>query len=190
MTLKKMLLPSSVKVDGNFFEIHTSHPYWLTFASLLGQKDTKFTDFDFMFVEKVPEDRKKAFFALYDFYLNKSLLPRATGEVEDSEIAFDYEIDAELIYSAFMEQYKIDLFDTPLHWHKFKALLNGLHDTKLNRVMEYRLYKKPGKNDTQEHFMQKMKRAWRIETEEEKEEIERLENFSKLLKKKNLTNNN
>ncbi len=183
MTLQKMTLPSTVKVDGNFFEIHTEHSYWLTFASLLNDKSARFCDFSFMFVNESPLDMKKGFFALYDFYLNKSLLPRVSTEVEESEIAFDYEIDAELIYSAFMEQYKIDLFETPLHWHKFKALLNGLHDTKLNKVMEYRLYKKPGKNDTYENQMQKMQRAWRIETEEDKKAKERLENFSKLLKK-------
>lgn len=183
MTLQKLVLPSAVKVDGNFFEVHTEHPYWLTFASLLGDLKTSFIDFSFMFVSKVPKDSKKAFFALYDFYLNKSILPRATSDVSDSEIALDYEIDAELIYSAFMEQYKIDLFDTPIHWHKFKALLNGLHDTKLNKVIEYRLYKKPGKNDTYENQMQKLKNAWKIETQEEKKEKEELEKFSKLLKK-------
>ncbi|MGP1459145.1 MAG: Gp15 family bacteriophage protein [Treponema sp.] len=30
-------------------------------------------------------------------------------------------------------------------WHKFQALFKGLHDTKLNEIIGYRLYKQTGK---------------------------------------------
>ena len=52
----------------------------------------------------------------------------------------DYDTDADLIYAAFMEVYGIDLTEERLHWHKFRALMDGLHGTKLNEVIGYRLY--------------------------------------------------
>jgi len=59
---------------------------------------------------------------------------------------FDYEIDDELIYSAFMECYKIDL-SKPMHWWKFKALFNGLNnECEFCKVKSYRLYSGDDKN--------------------------------------------
>ena len=53
---------------------------------------------------------------------------------------YNYEFDAEYIYSAFMQQYKIDLQDIKyLHWWKFKALFNGLaENTQFVKIMGYR----------------------------------------------------
>lgn len=53
---------------------------------------------------------------------------------------YSYEFDAEYIYSAFMEQYNIDLNSIRyLHWWKFKALFNSLNENVLfSKIMEYR----------------------------------------------------
>ena len=50
------------------------------------------------------------------------------------------EFDAEYIYSAFMEQYNIDLNSIKyLHWWKFKALFNSLNENVLfSKIMGYR----------------------------------------------------
>lgn len=53
---------------------------------------------------------------------------------------YSYEFDDEYIYSAFMEQYKIDLNSIKyLHWWKFKALINGLNENvQFSKIMGYR----------------------------------------------------
>ena len=52
---------------------------------------------------------------------------------------YSFEQDDFLIYSAFMEQYHIDLNETNLHWWKFKAMFDGLNDNILfSKVMGYR----------------------------------------------------
>lgn len=53
---------------------------------------------------------------------------------------YSYEFDDEYIYSAFLEQYKIDLNSIKyLHWWKFKALLNCLNEnTQFVKIMSYR----------------------------------------------------
>lgn len=53
---------------------------------------------------------------------------------------YSYEFDSEYIYSAFMQQYKIDLNSIKyMHWWKFKALFNGLtENTQIVKIMGYR----------------------------------------------------
>ena len=53
---------------------------------------------------------------------------------------YSYEFDNELIYSAFKNQYNIDLEEIEyLHWWKFKAMFNGLKsDNRIVEIMGYR----------------------------------------------------
>lgn len=59
---------------------------------------------------------------------------------ESNKQIYSYEFDDEYIYSAFMEQYKIDLNSIKyLHWWKFKALMNSLNEnTQFVKIMGYR----------------------------------------------------
>lgn len=61
-------------------------------------------------------------------------------EIEKNKQIYSYEFDAEYIYSAFMEQYNIDLNSIEyLHWWKFKALFNSLNENILfSKIMSYR----------------------------------------------------
>ncbi len=61
-------------------------------------------------------------------------------KTESKKQIYSYEFDDEYIYSAFMEQYKIDLNNIKyLHWWKFKALLNNLNEnTQFVKIMGYR----------------------------------------------------
>lgn len=59
-------------------------------------------------------------------------------ETNDKQI-YSYEFDDNYIYSAFKQQYNIDLQEEDLHWWKFKALFDGLSkDTKIVEIMGYR----------------------------------------------------
>lgn len=62
------------------------------------------------------------------------------SEEKNNKQIYSYEFDYEYIYSAFMEQYKIDLNSIKyLHWWKFKALLNSLNEnTQFVKIMGYR----------------------------------------------------
>ena len=69
--------------------------------------------FDFLYENEKPLERIKGFFALLAFCTPKSILPRQLGGKTDEKI-IDYTIDADYIYSAFYEQYKIDLLKTSI----------------------------------------------------------------------------
>lgn len=72
----------------------------------------------------------------------------------NSNEPFDFEVDGELIYSAFKRNdvYGIDLHETPyLHWWEFIAMLNDLpENVKLSRIMEYRTIDTTNKNLSKE----------------------------------------
>ena len=129
------------------------------------------------------ELKKEAFNELLEFYHPKTDLPRPSGK---SEKVLDYVIDSQLIFCAFLEQYGIDLTATDetghfiqMHWHKFLALLSGLHNTKLNEVMSWRCWDGDTKTDYGKQ-MAKLRAAWELPPENQ-EEIDRdLEAFNAL----------
>ena len=53
---------------------------------------------------------------------------------------YDFDVDAPLIYAAFLAQYHIDLQDVEdLHWWKFAALFAGLNEEhEISKIMGYR----------------------------------------------------
>jgi hypothetical protein len=62
-----------------------------------------------------------------------------------------------------MQQYGIDLIDAEgLHWWKFLALMEGLHGTKLNDVMEARMYD-PDDRTSYDEAKKKAFAAWTLD---------------------------
>lgn len=95
--------------------------------------------------------------------------------IENTKRIYSYEFDNELIYSAFKDQYNIDLQDIKyLHWWKFKALLVSLNENILfSKIMGYRAMNinKIKDKDMKKHY-KKMKKIYALpdmRSEEEKE---------------------
>ena len=88
---------------------------------------------------------------------------------------YSYEFDAEYIYSAFMQQYRLDLNSIKyLHWWKFRALFTNLNeDVLFSKIMQYRSIElNTIKDKEMKKFYKKMKRLYALpdmRTEEEKE---------------------
>ena len=60
---------------------------------------------------------------------------------------YSYEYDDEYIFSAFWQEYRIDLTRDKVHWWKFKALLKSLKDdVQFEKIKSYRAYKGEDKN--------------------------------------------
>lgn len=79
----------------------------------------------------------------------------------DKKQIYSFEYDAELIYSAFLGQYKIDLNEVKyLHWWKFKSLFEGLNDE--NKICQYMSYRAMDlskiKDKEQKKYYQDLKR--------------------------------
>ena len=87
---------------------------------------------------------------------------------------YSYEFDAEYIFSAFMEQYEIDLNKEYLHWWKFRSLFNSLNEEVLfSKIMSYRAIDLSKiKDKDMKKYYKKMKKIYTLpdlRSEEEKE---------------------
>lgn len=97
------------------------------------------------------------------------------AEKKEKQI-YSYEFDAEYIYSAFMEQYNIDLNSINyLHWWKFKALFTSLNENVLfSKIMGFRTINLSKiKDKSMKEYYKKMKKIYALpdmRSEEEKEE--------------------
>jgi hypothetical protein len=115
-----------------------------------------------------------------------------SGNGKSTQI-YDFDFDDDYIYSAFLDQYGIDLQDADLHWWKFKAMFKSLkEDNEIVKIMGYRsLDLTKIKDKEQKLHYRKMKDLYKIQSEVSKTETEKLksienallsgENISKLL---------
>lgn len=137
-------LPHTLRINNKEITINTDYRLFVRFELEMQGNDTK----------KAIQNVLSAFYPAF-------LLKNITSEMIDKFIwfykcgkeeiaksgkkgsntrAFDYEVDDELIYSAFMECYHIDL-SRSLHWWKFKALFKGLNnECEFCKIKSYRLY--------------------------------------------------
>ena len=85
-----------------------------------------------LFYEEMPTDFKKAIKGILWFYSGgkeKKKEKKQNVANNTKKQIYSFEHDADLIYSAFLSQYNIDLNEIEyLHWWKFKSLFEVLND--------------------------------------------------------------
>ena len=94
-----------------------------------------------LFYKDPPQDIKKGIDGILWFYSRgKTENKEKNNEKSTRNNIYSFEHDAELIYSAFLSQYGIDLNEIEyLHWWKFKSLFEGLNEeNKICKYMQYR----------------------------------------------------
>ena len=170
-------LPDTVIVGGRAFKVNTDFRVWMKFEiSLTQMRRDDLLSVDYLFANEMPNFCNIN--DLLEFSRPRNELPRPVFGNSDV-VVVDYELDSDLIYSAFLGQYGIDLVEIEhLHWHKFLALLAGVNEsTRLREVMGYRCYEKS--TEKEEVWRAKLKRAWEIDrmTMEEKEELDEFSNM-------------
>ena len=133
-----------------------------------------------LFYPKMDEikDVKKAIDDIIWFYScgkSEEKTSRKKGKNKQKQI-YSYEFDNDLIYSAFKNQYNIDLEEVEyLHWWKFKAMFEGLKsDNRIVEIMGYRAMDltKIKDKDMKKHYKQ-LQEDYKLpdmRSEEEKEE--------------------
>lgn len=99
-------------------------------------------------------------------------------EKDENKKIIDFEKDAEYIYASFQQAYGMNLYEQQgkLHWHEFRALLNGLPpDTVMQRIIQIRLWK-PSKYESEEYKqnMRELQKVYQLD-DEDYEDIENME---------------
>lgn len=129
------------------------------------------------------EELKKMTKGIIWFYSCGDKKKKLKEKYQDSEIVkkekkrkqiYSFEQDDWLIYGAFLEQYKIDLNETKMHWWKFRALFDCLNDNVLfSKVMGYRSIDLANiENKEQREHYASLKKHWALIDERSIEEKE------------------
>lgn len=132
-----------------------------------------------LFYEETPTDLKKAIKGILWFYSGgkeKKKEKKQSVRNNTKKQIYSFEHDADLIYSAFLSQYNIDLNEVEyLHWWKFKSLFEGLNDE--NKICQYMSYRsmdisKIKDKDQKKHYRELQRKVALPDnrTDEEKEQ--------------------
>lgn len=177
MSLLTNGLPESLSISGKDCPIKTDFKVWLKFSEIMGQgisEAQKLPEIFKLIFDELPPNLFNAMAEIIDFYRCGASNQKNTTDRVPQKRIFDFEFDADLIYAAFLQQYKIDLCNTEMHWWKFKALFDCLsEETKFMKVLGYRsidISKIRDKKQKQQY--RKLKELYRLpdnRSEEQKE---------------------
>lgn len=130
-----------------------------------------------LYYPEIPNKIEKAIEDMLWFYqCGKEIKTGRKERNNNTKQIYSYEFDDEMIYSAFMYQYKIDINSIEyLHWWKFKAMFEGLNkDNKIVEIMGYRAMDLSKIKDKEEKKRyKKLKEIYKLpdmRTQEQKEE--------------------
>lgn len=185
------LLPRKVEIEGKEYDINSGFRESILFELLM--QDTEISEEDKviqsleLYYPIVPKNINKAIENILWFYRcgkdSEETKVKGKSKGKRKQIySFDY--DAEYIYSAFLDQYGIDLQDVEyLHWWKFKAMFNSLkEDNQIVKIMGYRSVEIT--NDMtkeQKRFYKEMQELYKIPENISKEEKEKFDEIEEIL---------
>ena len=187
MSLLTSKLPKSISIDGLKFEINSNFRQSIIFEELILNEDIskeEVQDKAIQLYYKQPiiqSYRPLALQGIIWFYScgRSEEETRSRKEhynnIKSSDI-YSFKYDDEYIYSAFLDQYGIDLQDIDyLHWWKFKAMFKSLKsDNKIVEIMGYRSMDLNSiKDKEQKAFYKKMQDIYRLPEVINKDELEK-----------------
>ena len=162
------VLPESVTVDGEEYEICTDFRTSMLFELLMQDNEVKPQDKTKkalkLYYPVIPANINEAVEAILWFYrCGKEDNPQRQkmNAKKGKTRVYSFEYDDDYIYAAFMTQYGIDLQDIEyLHWWKFRAMFHSLtNQNEFVKIMEYRSIEiKSDMSKEQQSFYRKMKR--------------------------------
>lgn len=101
----------------------------------------------------------------YDIMGNEITFDSKSEEEVAKPKMYDYNEDAELIYSAFMQAYGIDLIDEQdnMHWLKFRALFNSLpRETEFMQIVSIRGWNEGEEKKPYEEKMRRLRQKYSL----------------------------
>lgn len=179
------ILPSTIEIDKKEYEINSDFRASILFELMMQDNDIAEEEKIYRALElyypNIPKDTNKAIDKILWFYRSGKDVKegKGNGSNKKTQQIYSFDYDDEYIYSAFLDQYSIDLQDIDyLHWWKFKAMFNSLkNDNKIVEIMGYRAMTIT--NDMQKEqkeFYRKMKKEYDIPiNKNEKEKINAIE---------------
>lgn len=171
-------LPESLEICGQNCPIRSDFRTWIKVSRIMLKGDGGLKEISevlkLVFYDLPPklEEAMKAIMWFYSPPKEKDGKKEPEGTKKP---VYDFDYDAEIIYSAFFQQYRIDLNTADLHWWQFKALFDGLaEDTHFMKIVQFRSVNLSDVKDKEyKKYYRKMKNLCKLpdmRTSEQKEE--------------------
>lgn len=163
-------LPKVVFIDGKKYKINSNFRSSIKFELLMQDenldKKEKLIRALKLYYPIIPNNINMAIDKIIWFYEAGKENEKVEGKSKlNNEQIYSFEYDDDYIYSAFLNQYNIDLNSIKyLHWWKFKALFKSLNESnEIVKIMQYRAIDiNKIKDNEQKEFYRKMKKVYGI----------------------------
>lgn len=175
-------LPNSVKIDNREYEINSCFRTSILFELLMLDRtvsdEEKIMTALELYYSEVPHDIGQAIERMLWFYRGGQEEITGPSEAGKNKISkkpiYSYEHDADYIFSAFLDQYGMDLNEIDfLHWWKFKAMFKSLkEDNEIVKIMGIRAMDTSKLSKEQKEYYNKMKKIYQIPISKEEQEIQ------------------
>lgn len=187
MNLLIDLVPTTVEIEGVEYEINSDFRTSILFElmmqdSTIGEKEKILMALELYYPE-IPKNINEAIDKILWFYRCGKDVNLATsgGKGKSAKEVYNFEYDDDYIYSAFLDQYGVDLQDIEyLHWWKFKAMFKSLkEDNMIVKIMGYRnIDLSKIKDKEQKDYYRKMQKLYEIPvSKNEKEKLDEINNI-------------
>ncbi|WLF70482.1 bacteriophage Gp15 family protein [Clostridium septicum] len=188
MNLLIDLVPITVDIDGIKYDINSDFRTSILFELLMQDSEIneeyKIINALELYYPVVPTNINEAVEKILWFYRcgKEATSQKGNSKGKSAAQIYSFDYDDEYIYSAFLDQYGIDLQDIDyLHWWKFKAMFKGLkEDNEIVKIMGYRSIDLSKIKDKEEKMRyRKMKELYKIPTS--KGENDKLDEINNIL---------
>lgn len=172
------LVPTTVNIDNREYEINSDFRTSILFELLMQdgtiEEDDKILMALQLYYPDIPKNIKKAIEQMLWFYRCGKDVSSSKGNGKSKGVTqiYSFEYDDDYIYSAFLDQYNIDLQDIEyLHWWKFKAMFKSLKDDNMIvKIMGYRsMDLSKVKDKEQKAYYKKMQELYKIPVSKDEE---------------------
>ncbi|WP_027631921.1 bacteriophage Gp15 family protein [Clostridium hydrogeniformans] len=183
------ILPTIVNIEGENYEINSDFRTSILFELLMQERELSEEDKIIKALELyypiMPKDINEAIDKILWFYRcgREEIQSKSKGKSKSIQI-YSYEFDDDYIYSAFLDQYGVDLQDIEyLHWWKFKAMFKSLKENnEIVKIMGYRNIDLGKIKDKEEKaYYKRMKEIYKIPSIISKDEKEKLDEIEEIL---------
>lgn len=148
-------LPTSLVIEGKEYPINADFTAVIILEQMLSDNDLTDSQksvemLNILFSEELPPNNMETAKQIEWYYRCGNVesekrkqaiakrMKNKRGKRLNDEI-YDFDFDAPMIFSAFMQTYHIDLNETYLHWWKFKAMFDSLpEECEFGKAMKYR----------------------------------------------------
>lgn len=164
--------PKSVLIDGKEYLLRWDYRTWMRFDNIrecdIGEEEKLIRMLQLCYPQ-IPENIDEAVDKMLWFYRcgeeeEKDERKQRYQRRSSAEPAFSFSQDEPYIYTAFLEQYDIDLSQIQdMHWWKFMSLFESLNEnTKMSKIMYYRKASVSGLPKERRAFINEMKKLYQI----------------------------